>query len=751
MKAPSPPRPLRGFLQRWGRRLGDLPLSSRLTLLLLAVGLTPLVFSLLVALRAFQQKISSNHFDAAERIADGKVQEVQALLTGRAVELDELAQASRGSTAALERAWGEQARRLGFQDLLLVDSQQRRVVASALHPEMVGRSLDHDPLRRSGLAEAVQNIRPWNEVSVVPLRPDPTLGSVSAWLAVPFTGSSPDRRFVLVGRLGVPAFREMFDSRIERLEHQARVQLVLEQRQGGSLRWQPLSLVEKVSPGPALVPIPSAGLRLSPERRSSSGEGGTGYLRSSRGQVLLAAWRQIPASDVVVLTTIPERELVQDSQALTVQLLALLAGTALVVSAAGVVLGRRLAAPIQRLHQAILGFDPDDESSLHLVEVRGRSEIATLARTINAMTLRIQERTSHLRATKEQLDTYIQTVQTTLLALDRSGCVLLLNQSGCALLGLPPQSWHGVDWVNDWVDPADRELLQHWLKEAWQGRLPPQGQLEYRVRTVARGTRRMRWHLSLLEEADGPPTGLLGSGEDITDRYRQELELQQARREAEQANAAKSEFLSRMSHELRTPMNAILGMTHLALRTDLDARQQDYLEKISAAGRNLLQIINDILDFSKIEAGKLTLEHTDFRLDAVLGDVANLVADKVFAKGVELLFSVDEEVPSSLNGDPLRLTQVLLNLLSNAAKFTEHGQITLRVSLAERLSDQALLQFVVQDTGIGMSEEQMAVLFQSFTQAESSTTRRYGGTGLGLSICKRLLDLMGGSIQVSSR
>ncbi len=261
----------------------------------------------------------------------------------------------------------------------------------------------------------------------------------------------------------------------------------------------------------------------------------------------------------------------------------------------------------------------------------------------------------------------------------------------------------------------------------------------------------MRWHLSLLEAADGQPTGLLGSGEDITDRHRQELELQQARREAEQANAAKSEFLSRMSHELRTPMNAILGMTHLALRTDLDVRQQDYLEKISAAGRNLLQIINDILDFSKIEAGKLTLERTDFRLDAVLGDVANLVADRVFAKGVELLFSVDEEVPSSLNGDPLRLTQVLLNLLSNAAKFTERGQITLRVSLLERLSDQALLQFVVQDTGIGMSDEQMAVLFESFTQAESSTTRRYGGTGLGLSICQRLLDLMGGSIRVTSR
>jgi len=229
----------------------------------------------------------------------------------------------------------------------------------------------------------------------------------------------------------------------------------------------------------------------------------------------------------------------------------------------------------------------------------------------------------------------------------------------------------------------------------------------------------------------------------------EELRLQASQTEA--ANAAKREFLSRMSHELRTPMNAIIGMTHLALRTDLDSRQRDYLEKISNAGQNLLGIINDILDFSKIEAGKLSLENTDFQLDKVLGDVANLVADKVFSKGLELLFSVDEQVPGWLIGDPLRLSQVLINLFSNAAKFTERGQITLRVSVLRGTPEQVELQFAVQDTGIGMTEAQMARLFQAFSQADVSTTRRYGGTGLGLSICQRLLEMMGGGISVSSK
>jgi two-component system, sensor histidine kinase and response regulator len=197
-------------------------------------------------------------------------------------------------------------------------------------------------------------------------------------------------------------------------------------------------------------------------------------------------------------------------------------------------------------------------------------------------------------------------------------------------------------------------------------------------------------------------------------------------------------------------MNAIIGLSHLALKTDLGGKQRDYLAKIHSAGASLLGIINDILDFSKIEAGKLDIEHTAFRLDDVLERVATIVGQKAAFKKLELVFDVSSMVPQSLIGDPLRLEQVLTNLIGNAVKFTEHGDILLQIVLLESTDGQAVMEFAVQDSGIGMSSEQQQRLFHAFMQADDSTTRRYGGTGLGLTISKRLVELMGGSIKVES-
>ncbi|MBB5366679.1 MULTISPECIES: CHASE domain-containing protein [unclassified Janthinobacterium] len=283
------------------------------------------------------------------------------------------------------------------------------------------------------------------------------------------------------------------------------------------------------------------------------------------------------------------------------------------------------------------------------------------------------------------------------------------------------------------VHGTDRQLFDSGVKFIGEERfVDAQGQVHH------------LWSVKVPLGTPDAVTGLIGLSTDVT-------ELHRLKEQADAASQAKSDFLSNMSHEIRTPMNSIIGMAHLALKSVTDPRQRDYLQKIYHSGQHLLGLINDILDFSKIEAGKLELEVLDFRLDTLLANIASQLGDAAATRGLAFRFDMAEGLPQRWRGDPLRLEQVLLNLASNAIKFSENGNIFVRVRKADERDNSCLLRFEVQDRGIGMSEDEMAQLFRSFHQADPSTTRKYGGSGLGLVISKQLAELMDGTVGVASQ
>jgi two-component system, sensor histidine kinase and response regulator len=317
------------------------------------------------------------------------------------------------------------------------------------------------------------------------------------------------------------------------------------------------------------------------------------------------------------------------------------------------------------------------------------------------------------------------------------------------MLGYRPEEYlENADFWRSCVHPDDLAGV-----EAEQAQLFRTGQhlAEYRFRKKNGNYCWVSDEQHLTRDTVGQPLEVVGSWSDIDIRKAAEQAIRAAQEELEKANEAKSAFLANMSHEIRTPMNAVLGLSHLALKTDPSPRQRDYLVKIKSSGQHLLGIINEILDFSKIEAGKLAVESIEFDLDKVLENVSNLIGDKASNKGLELIFDIEPSVVSTrLKGDPLRLGQILINFCNNAVKFTDKGEVIIRAHVLNALDDGLIVKFSVSDTGIGMTAAQIERLFQAFEQADTSTTRKYGGTGLGLAISKRLAELMGGDVGVTS-
>ena len=348
-----------------------------------------------------------------------------------------------------------------------------------------------------------------------------------------------------------------------------------------------------------------------------------------------------------------------------------------------------------------------------------------------------------LREREEQLRRILESAPIAVVVTTLVGRAIFHNKHVLDMFRVSDEEFREHGLKSRYVRPDDREELFQMLM---QNGSVNDIEIEY-----IRGDGSRMWvHVSSRMDVLQSEEVAFGWLEDVTARKQAADTLRQAKETAEAATAAKSAFLANMSHEIRTPMNAIIGLAHLALQTDLNAHQRDYVQKVHGAGQSLLGIINDVLDFSKIEAGKLAFESIDFNLDTLLSRVATLAGGKAIERDLALVFEVAPDVPRDLCSDPLRLGQVLTNLINNAIKFTERGRVVVQVSHRAIEPDGIELQVAVRDTGIGMTPAERARLFQPFCQADESTTRRYGGTGLGLSICKRLVDLAQGTIAVDS-
>ena len=359
----------------------------------------------------------------------------------------------------------------------------------------------------------------------------------------------------------------------------------------------------------------------------------------------------------------------------------------------------------------------------------------------------VAERTTELQAERDYSARIISGCPVIICGISADGTTHFVNPAGSRITGYRADEIIGKNWWNIFYPGSEYDQVERLFHSLEAGDVVD---YEMELTTKDGEKRTIAWNSLNRFDSSGRLVEVIGFGNDVTEMRKHEEDLREAKAEAERANAAKSEFLANMSHEIRTPMNGVIGMTALLLDTDLSLEQRKFAETIGKSADALLTLVNGILDFSKIEAGKLELQSVDFDLRVTLEDINDLLAPRAQSKGLEYVSVVHPEVPSLLRGDPGRLRQIAINLVGNAIKFTLEGKVNLRVTVESENETGVVLRFEVADTGIGIPEDRQHGLFNAFTQADASTTSRFGGTGLGLSISKRLVEMMGGSIGVES-
>ena len=515
----------------------------------------------------------------------------------------------------------------------------------------------------------------------------------------------------------------------------------------------------------------------------TSGFEGTIEQFDAQGNEYLAVYRHLPLSGTQGWTLIHFRDKSQALASLKNRALNLaLVGLALtLLSLIWIVFAaRRLTQPLRALAetakklgdgQFMIKAETGPNASREIIGlVQAFNQTAEHIQTAHdTLESKVTERTKELARERNTVQRYLDIAGVMLIVFDINARIVMINHKGVEILGLPENRLIGMNWFESFLPMAEQRIVGDVFSQLIAGNSEFIEHFENRIFNSASHEVWISWNNVLLKNEAGEITGILSSGEDITARKMTEIELIRhrdhleervrertialsiAKEAAETANQAKSSFLANMSHELRTPMDAIIGLTHMLARNNIDPGQRDKLSKINGAANHLLSLLNDVLDLSKIEANKLVLENTPFRVDLIVSNIESLSNDKLESKSLQLVERIAPGLNNlSLLGDSLRLQQVLLNFVGNAIKFTERGVITITAEIRENDPQSVLLYFEVSDTGIGIADDALPRLFAPFEQADGSTTRKFGGTGLGLAISKRLIHLMGGEVGVRS-
>ncbi|MBF0310730.1 MAG: response regulator [Magnetococcales bacterium] len=766
----------------------------------LLVSPLPMAILAWVYIHQFEATLQETTFNSLAAIADKKMGQIRSYMEQR--RLDARGLASLPQTREMLKVMGQSfleplsnrtiyreffsayAENAGYYDLLLTN-HLGNVVFSLAGEADLGSNLETGPWRDTVLVKTHREVMKIHEARISDFRPYPPSNRPAAFIVAPIF---QDKQ--VLGTLALQLDLQNFLKEATDATGLGKSgETVLAQRVDDDILYMvPLRHVPDAAFN-LKIPLSRS---ATPMQKALQGEHSQGIDHDYADYEVVANWRYLPELRWGMVVKVNSDEAFAPAHDLRRFSMALLGASLLAAALAAYFLGRAIVSPLHRLTRIsqniaagnleqrapVQGFSESrdlatafNDMAAHLLEAR-----ETLENRVESRTRELEQANRHLQELYTLQQAILDHAGHAIIAVDPGGLITVFNHAAERMLGYEagemigrrtPASFHDAREMRLRAEALSAELgetippdLEVFTAKAKRN-LPNEAEWVYVRRDGSRFP--VLLTVSVLRDRQGEITGYLGLSVDISKRKEDEEKLRLLNRELEQfsrqatelasraeaASQAKGRFLATMSHEIRTPLNAIIGLSQLVLETDLSPRQKDYLLKVHTSSKALLGILNDILDYSKIEAGHLTLESIPFRVEEPLEQVANLFGARIAEKGLELFLEIAPDVPRSIRGDPLRLTQVLNNLVGNAVKFTDAGEIHLKVTRLEQQADRLRLRIEVRDTGCGLSPEQEERLFQPFTQGDGSTSRLHGGTGLGLAICRHLVEAMGGELRVS--